>query len=145
VVRAASGRQGIFNLFDDGVGDRGDVLTVQLLVGDGMLSTTASATAVVANSAPILNVTLSDGEPRRTDTLVATSSAVDPDGDAPVTFTYTWSIGKKVRQVTSTTATTDRFDLRSYSPGDLVTLSVVATDGSDTSAPVTTTARIARR
>lgn len=146
LVRATSGfPQAGFNLFDDGVGDRGDVLTVELLVGDGTTNVTTTATAVVVNSAPVVSFTLSSSEPRRTDTLVATASAVDPDGDSPITYTYTWSVGKKVRRVTTTTASTDSLDLRSYSPGDLITLAVTATDGMNASIPVTATARIAPR
>jgi hypothetical protein len=145
LVRAATGTQVGFSLFDDGVGDRGDVMTVELLVGDGTTNVTTSATAVVVNSAPIFTTfALSNGEPRRTDTLVMTVASIDPDGDSPVTYTYSWSVGKKVRRVTTTTANTDSLDLRTYSPGDPITVTVTATDGTNASMAMAT-ARIVPR
>jgi len=61
-----------------------------------------------------------------------------------VTFTYAWQINKKVKQTTTTTATTNAFDLAGrVNDGDVVTVTVTATDGTltTTSATISTTVR----
>lgn len=145
VVRVTSGDPfAAFSLFDQGVGDRGDIMTVEVTVSDQLMSTTASAAATVVNTAPFVEVSLSSTAPRKSDVLVATATATDPDGDG-VVFTYTWTVGKKVRQTTTTTATSDSLVLSAYTNGDVVKVSITATDGAGVSAPAAATATIGRR
>ena len=73
-----------------GVGDRGDTITARVTVSDPQgLTTTATASVVIANALPVVTMSLSDTSPGPTDVLVMTASASDPDGD-PVTLTYEW-------------------------------------------------------
>jgi YVTN family beta-propeller protein len=129
------------DLGEPGNGDGGDTVTVELVVSDGALeSAMASATAVVANAAPTVSVSLDDTMPWRTDTLVATAAGEDPDGDT-ITYTYTWTVDGSVKRVETTTATTDAFELKpEVDNGDQVTVSVIASDGSASSSPATATA-----
>ncbi|HEV8534728.1 MAG TPA: hypothetical protein VGR87_03270 [Candidatus Limnocylindria bacterium] len=128
-----------FDLSLAGNGDRGETLTVEAVASDGTLdSAAASASAVVANSAPTVTVSLSSTTPRKKDVLVATASGHDADGDA-LAFAYVW----RVNGVVQLSVTTDRFDLRGHvATGDTVTVSVTASDGAATSAPATATATV---
>jgi DNA-binding beta-propeller fold protein YncE len=119
-------------------GDRGDTIEIRATVIDayGKWTAVGSATAVVADSAPIIDtVSLSDATPTTHDVLVTSASTYDADGD-PVTLTYTWTVNGITRQTTTTAATTDSFDLRprgNGDNGDVVTVTVLATDGTLTS------------
>ncbi|HEV8469854.1 MAG TPA: hypothetical protein VGR46_09630 [Candidatus Limnocylindria bacterium] len=126
-----------FDLSLTGNGDRGDTITVQVTASDGTLeSAPASASAVVMNSAPVVSATLSDGTPGN-DVLVATAIAEDPDGD-PLTLTYVWRINGNVARTTTTAQSTDSLDLKGQvASGDVVTLTLTATDGTATSVPAT--------
>src|SRR5207237_6052443 len=127
-----------------GNGSRGDAIVVELVVSDGTAdSDVARATTTIADSAPTVTVSLNTTTPTTKSRLVATAVGLDPDGD-PVTFTYTWQINRKVKQTTTTTATTNAFDLAGrVSNGDVVTVTVTATDGTltTTSATISTTVR----
>src|SRR5207249_3760050 len=112
-----------------GNGSRGDAIVVELVVSDGTAdSDEAVATTTVADSAPTVTVSLNTTTPTTKSRLVATAVGSDADGD-PVTFTYAWQINKKVKQTTTTTATTNAFDLAGrVNDGDVVTVTVTATD-----------------
>src|ERR671934_1892508 len=59
-----------FNLATGGNGDKGDTVTVEVTPYDGSTNgAKASASAVVANSAPTATVSLSDHAPKTSDTL----------------------------------------------------------------------------
>jgi len=126
-----------------GNGSRGDVIVVELVVSDGTAdSNVAIATTTVADSAPTVTVLLNTTTPTTKSRLVATAVGSDADGD-PVTFTYVWQINKKVKQTTTTTATTNAFDLAGrVNNGDVVTVTVTATDGMLTSPSVTISATV---
>lgn len=111
-----------------GNGDRGQTVLVEVVASDGaMQSATASASAVVANSAPTITVSLSDTTPQSRDVLVATAAAQDPDGDA-LTVTYVWRVNGVTRQA----GASNTFDLApkgNGDNGDVVTVIVTSTDG----------------
>ena len=68
---------------------------------DGSAFTTDAVTIV--NTAPTATVSLSDTGPGTDDTLIATASRNDDDGDG-VLLTYEWKVDGTTRQVTSGTA-----------------------------------------
>jgi len=124
-------------------GNRGDTITMYVSAWDGIMwGPRTSASAVIVNSPPDATVTLNNKTPTAKAVLVATAAGSDADGD-PMTFTYTWQVGKKVKQTTTTTATTSAFDLAGkVSNGDVVTVTVTATDGYVSSAAATDTATV---
>ncbi|TMC77361.1 MAG: hypothetical protein E6J15_03970 [Chloroflexi bacterium] len=126
-----------------GNGSRGDAIVVELVVSDGTAdSDLALATTSVADSAPTVTVSLNTTTPTAKSLLVATAVSSDADGD-PVTFTYAWQINKKVKQTTTTTATTSVFDLAGrVNNGDVVTVTVTATDGTLSSPSATMSATV---
>ena len=74
--------------------------------------------------------------PNGTATVSATTS--DPEGD-PVTVTYIWKVGNKVKQTTAgTTATSDTFTWASVPGGTTITVAVVPNDGTKDGAPAVT-------
>jgi len=125
-----------------GNGSRGDVIVVELVVSDGTAESDVVLATTVADSAPTVTVSLNTTTPTTKSLLVATAVGSDADGD-PVTFTYAWQINKKVKQTTTTTATTSAFDLAGrVNNGDVVTVTVTATDGTLTSPSATMSATV---
>ena len=112
-------------------GDKGDVISIRATVTDqlGSWRTVATATAVVADSAPgIEGLALNDPTPTSRDVLVATVSPYDVDGDA-ITLTYEWTVNGVSRRISTSSASSDAFDLGpkgNGDNGDVVTVSVVA-------------------
>jgi cyclophilin family peptidyl-prolyl cis-trans isomerase/uncharacterized lipoprotein YehR (DUF1307 family) len=95
-----------------------------------------------ANSPPVINSLGLAPNPAGTNNLVtATVAASDVDGD-PVTFTYVWKVAGVVKKTTSaTSSTTDSFDLSVAGNGDtgeLVSVEVTPSDGTDSGAMVST-------
>ncbi|MGH2491028.1 MAG: hypothetical protein ACRDF9_05915 [Candidatus Limnocylindria bacterium] len=141
VIEGAEGQA--LDLSMPGNGERGDTITVRVTASDGELSTTATASVVVANT-PLtgLMLALSDATPQSRDVLVATATCEDADNDA--TFTFTWSVNGVVKRIASTTVS-DSFDLGSKGNGDngdVVAVSVVARDGASTTPAVDATATV---
>lgn len=132
-----------WNLTYPPFGNRGDTITMYVTAWDGTLwSSRVSASAVIVNSPPEVAVSLNDRTPGAKTVLLATAAASDADGDS-VTFTYVWQVGKKVKQTTTTTATSSGFDLTGQvSNGDVVTVTVTASDGYATSAAASDTATV---
>ena len=129
-IRSASATDS-FDLSLAGHGDRGDLVTVEVVASDGELtSPAASAGVTVVNAAPTITATLNDTKPRKQDVLIATAIAFDADADV-LTFTYTWRVNAKVKQVTTGTTATSSFDLRAAEAeiGDAVTVEVIVSDG----------------
>jgi len=127
-----------YHLVVHGLGDRGETIEVRATVIDayGKWTAVGSTTAVVADSEPIIDtVSLSDATPTTRDVLVASVTRYDADGD-PMTLTYTWTVNGISKRTITTTATTDSFDLRpkgNGDNGDVITVTVVANDGTLTS------------
>ena len=146
VVRSiASGAASALSSFDlaaAGNGDRGQTVSVEVRASDGMLeSAVAVSSAVIANTAPTIVVSLSDVAPRSRDVLVATVNAQDADAD-PLTLTYTWSVNGVSKQV----GASNRFDLAMKGhgdKGDVVTVNVAAHDSTAT-ATATAVATVTR-
>jgi DNA-binding beta-propeller fold protein YncE len=122
-----------YDLAVAGNGDRGQTVLVEVFASDGSLqSTTASASAVVVNSAPTVTVSLNNTSPRSDDILVATAVARDADAD-PLTLTYTW----RVNGVTKQSGPSRRFDLGVRGHGDkrdVITVTVTVSDGTASAA-----------
>src|SRR5262249_43249464 len=95
-------------------------------------SNAATVTIGLTNSAPTVSVALSNAAPLTNDTLTATATAQDADGDA-ITLTYVWKVNGTVVQTTAvTTATRDTLDLSRSGygdQGDTITVEVTPDDG----------------
>jgi len=77
---------------------------------------------------------------------VATATVSDADGD-PLTLTYTWSVNGVLKRTTIASASTDTFDLGqpgNGNKGDLVSVELVASDGTLRSGPSTRSTTIVR-
>jgi photosystem II stability/assembly factor-like uncharacterized protein len=119
---------------------KGDSVGVTVTAGDGTLSSTATAAATVADTAPMIgSVSIDTGSPTTDDTLHALVDASDADDD-PVSLAYRWMVSG----VPITGATGSSLDLSQPGTGergDQITVKVTASDGtatdSATSAPVT--------
>ncbi|RYX82404.1 hypothetical protein EON83_19520 [bacterium] len=126
------------NLATAGNGDKGDVITAIVKAKDGSASSAPfyPASVTIANTAPMLgSVTIAPISPTTNSLLTATVSATDADGDA-VQNSYQWAKnGTDI--VGATGATLDLSVAGNGDKGDSITVRVVATDGSSSSAPVT--------
>src|SRR5207245_11721878 len=93
-------------------------------------SVTASFNVTVSEQKPTATVSLSPPSPLATDSLTATATASDPDGDH-VTLTYNWQInGQTVQTTANTTNLTDSLNLNGQAKvGDTVTVAVTPNDG----------------
>jgi len=100
--------------------DPGDAITCTVVADDGDGGTaTASASASVANTDPVLTgTTVSPSTARVGDVLTCASTATDADGGTP-SVTYTWPDGS----TGSTYTVVDTDD-----PGDVITCTVTAAD-----------------
>ncbi len=112
---------------------RGDVLICTATPGDGEESGSSarSDSVTVQNTAPTIDgVTLSTPNPTEADTISASVLVSDADGDT-TTLSHDWAVnGLSV----SSANTLDGAD---FDKGDLVQLTVVASDGTEDSAPFT--------
>jgi hypothetical protein len=122
-----------FDLSVAGNGSKGDAVTVDVTPNDGLFDGTAAAdSATIVNSAPSATVLLNDHSPKTNDTLTATASKADADGDA-VGLTFVWKVnGVTKRTFSSPSALSDTFDLSAGgngSKGDAVTVDVTPSDG----------------
>jgi DNA-binding beta-propeller fold protein YncE len=142
VVLTASGP--ILDLSVAGNGDRGDTISVRVTVSDGQLSTDASTSVVVSDSAPTAAVSLNNTAPATNAVVSATATASDPDND-PLSYRFVWKVNGVVRQVTPGPAASDSFDLGvvgNGDHGDLVVVELVASDGTLESAVATANATV---
>jgi hypothetical protein len=127
-----------------GNGDHGDRITVRVTASDGQLTSTASASVTVANSAPTATVSLNILSPKTNDVLIATTDASDADGDA-LTYTYTWTVNGALKRTATTASNIDRFDLKAKGngdKGDVVTVTVTVSDGAGASTTATASATV---
>ena len=134
-----------FDLGLPGNGDHGDAVVVELVVSDGTLdSAVASAGATVVNSAPTVAVSLNTTTPTPKTVLIATVVGQDPDRDG-LTYLYTWKLNGVVKRQVTMTATTDGFYISvkgNGKTGDVVTVTVTASDGALTSPAASLSATI---
>ena len=131
-----------------GHGDRGDAIAVRVTASDGSLTSApvTSTAVIIQDTAPVASVSLSPTSPTTNTVLVATANASDADGD-PLTLTYAWSVNGIVKRTTVTAAPTDTFDLGqpgNGNKGDLVTVDLVASDGTLRSATATASVTVSR-
>lgn len=116
---------------DNENGDHGDAVAVELVSYDGTPeSGMATAAANVVNSPPTVAVSLNTTTSATT-VLVASVVGEDPDRDE-LTYVYTWTLNGVVKRIVTTTATADRYDVSVKGNGkkdDVVTVTVIATDG----------------
>lgn len=72
---------------------RGDTIYAVVVISDGSLSATVTSnTVTVANSLPVMGpVSLSPTSPTTLDSVTASYSATDADGD-PITFRFAWTL-----------------------------------------------------
>lgn len=100
-------------------------------------------TVTLADTAPTATVNLDKMSPLATDTLTATTTAADADGD-PVKLTYVWQInGTTVQTTPSTSSLTDTLKLSGIAkPGDTVTVTVTPNDGTQNGATTSSTATV---
>ncbi|HMC69067.1 MAG TPA: hypothetical protein VKJ07_07935, partial [Mycobacteriales bacterium] len=108
---------------------KGDVITVEATPTDapGLSGTLKSNTVTVANTAPTATVSLNDHSPKTNDTLTATPSTADADGDT-VSVAYVW----KVNGAVVAGASGPTFDLSQPghgSKGDTIAVTVTPNDG----------------
>ena len=115
-----------------GHGDRGDTITVRVTASDGQAtSAPASASVVVANSAPVASVALDLTSPTTNQVITATATSSDADGDT-LTYTFTWRVNGVVRAVRSGPNASSSLDLSVAGNGDkdqTVSVELVASDG----------------
>ena len=134
-----------FDLGLAGNGDHGDAVAVELVASDGALdSAVATAGATIVNSAPTVAVSLNTTTPSTKMVLVATVVGTDPDLDG-LTYVYTWKLNGVVKRTVTTTSTTDRYDITlkgNGKKGDMVTVTVTASDGTLTSPAASLSATI---
>src|SRR5207253_1684689 len=150
VKRTTSGSSSLTDTFDlsqPGNGymshTRSEAVTPNAATVSGTL---ASDTATVANTAPTATVSLNDHNPKTNDTLTATATRADVDGDS-VTLTYVWKVNGVVKKTTSgSSSLTDTFDLSQAgngNKGDTITVEVTPNHGTATAALVSDTATVA--
>ena len=121
-------------------GTRGDIIRVRATADDSQTtSTLLSATVTIGNSVPTATVSLAPTTPFTNDTLTATATKADADGNA-VTLTYVWKVnGVTVKTTSASNALTDTLDLSqpgNGDPGQQVTVTVTPNDGTDPGSPV---------
>jgi YVTN family beta-propeller protein len=120
-----------------GNGDHGDTIAFRVSVSDGMHTTTVtSQPVVVANTAPVADTVSIAPTTAFTDSvLTATATGHDADGDA-LTFAYQWTKnGADIAGATSSTL--DLAVSGNGDHGDTIAVRATASDGSLSSAPVT--------
>lgn len=112
---------------------RGDLVACTVTPDDGIdTGTPMTASLTIDNAPPTLSaVSLSTSTPTTNTTLTASAAASDADGDA-VTLTYDWYVNGGFVSRGSTLSGAASFDKH-----DTVYVVATASDGTDTSAPVT--------
>jgi len=115
-------------------------------VNDGTVDSSAatvSITVTAVNDAPVATVSLNDHSPKTNDTLTATATRADVDGDA-VTLRYVWKVNGTVKRDVTKSANspadlTDTFSLATATngdKGDLIRVEVTPNDGTVNGATV---------
>ncbi|MDQ3777641.1 MAG: cadherin-like domain-containing protein, partial [Actinomycetota bacterium] len=130
---------------------KGDTIMVEATPNDGVVNgTTRTGSVTIANSAPAATVALSTPAPKTNDTMNATATRADADGDA-VSVRYVWKVnGAVLRDVTKSSGTSsdlsDQFDLSlagNGDEGDAIRIEVTPNDGIASGTTVADTATVA--
>ena len=108
------------NLGGAGNGNKGDTIAVRVTANDGAATSdpVASASVTVQNSAPTVSVALDNSTPGTGDTLTATATTGDADGDS-VAVTYVWKVNGTTQRTTTNSTGSDSFDLSVAGNGDI--------------------------
>ena len=143
---ASSSLTDTFDLSVSGNGDKGETVTVDVTPNDGHVDgTTVTDSAVVINTAPSATVALNTAAPKTNETLTATATRADDDGDL-VKLTYVWKVGGATKKTTSASSSlTDTFDLSALGNGDkgqAITVEVTPNDGDANGAMVSASATV---
>jgi hypothetical protein len=117
---------------------RGDTVVCAVTPYDGTASgSPVSASVVVSNQAPtVASATITPSTARTDDTLTASATTTDADGD-PVTLTWAWT----VNGVSAGTGTT--LPGTAFSKGDVVVATATPSDGATSGATASATVTIA--
>ena len=112
--------------------DAGDDVTCRITPNDG--DPVDSNTVTIGNTAPVLeSVTVSPTMAYTNTVLTAEASATDEDSADSLSYTFTWFSGD-----TALSATGNTLDgTTSFEKGERISVQVVANDGTDDSAPLT--------
>ena len=129
------------DLSKPGNGDREDLISVNVTVADATGSETSGLGRFVIDSAPVVTPSFNTTSPKGNDVLKVSAPASDADGDA-LTYTFSWSKnGLGVFRTTNGASATDEIDLSTPGfgdyPGDVYSVSIVASDGLRQSDPQT--------
>jgi hypothetical protein len=117
---------------------KGDIIAVEVTPFDGHVNgALASAQVTVVNTPPTATVTLSPTSPKIADTISASATGADVDGDT-VTFSYAWKRNGNI--VTGQTTSTYN---GGQAKGDTITVEVTPSDGTDSGAIATASVTIA--
>jgi cyclophilin family peptidyl-prolyl cis-trans isomerase len=112
---------------------KGDQITVTVTPNDGHVNgTAATATATIANSAPVataVNITSADSPMTTSSTLQANATATDIDGDA-ITWMYSWAVvgGATLQSSASSTLDLSLLTPGTVNSGDQITVSATPSD-----------------
>ncbi|MEC7983594.1 MAG: hypothetical protein VX278_00440, partial [Myxococcota bacterium] len=106
----------------------GDAIVCTVTPSDGNTSGTATTASLsIANQAPTMDSLSLEPDPLYTDdTIIATASASDLEGDT-LTYTYVWSVDGTIVQ----SGTDSTFDSSLFSKDETVSVAVTANDGSE--------------
>jgi len=135
-VKTTSGTSNLtdtLNMTLAGNGNKGDTVSVEVTPNDGKVNgTTSSDSLIVSNSLPTATVNLTPDPAHTDDTLTATATKADADGD-PVTLTYVWKVnGTTVKTTSGTSNLTDTLNMTlagNGNKGDTVSVEVTPNDG----------------
>jgi len=114
---------------------RGDSIRCRITPNDGSVSGTAvwSSSVVIGNAVPVVSsVSIVPASPKTDTVLTASVLAMDADPGDTLTLSYVWRVNG-----TATTATGASLSgVTWFDKGDVVQVTVIATDGTDPSTPV---------
>jgi len=113
--------------------DKGDTVELIVTPTDGVDDGTpvSSGIVTVQNTAPVISsVTLSPTSPQTTDSITATVSASDADGDS-LSYTFVWTVNSKTVSAVGATLGSSFF-----SKDDTISVTVTPSDGDDSGSAV---------
>ena len=129
-----------------GNGDKNDTLAVRVTASDGAATSDplTSGSVTVQNSPPTASAQLDTSSPETDDTLVATATTADDDGDG-VAVTYVWQVNGITKRSTTTSSGSDSFDLQTSGNGDIgdsISMTATPNDGTTDGSPASASATV---